>query len=56
MKLHDIKILNSTISPSNSIINNFACTSILVLVVIRNSIPKKIDDELGELSSSISRI
>lgn len=46
-----LKILNSTISPSSSIVNVLTYTSILVLAIIRNDLPKRISDDLVELSS-----
>jgi hypothetical protein len=48
-----LKILNSTISPSNSIVNILVYTSILVLDVLSKSLPKRMGDELDELSSLI---
>jgi hypothetical protein len=44
-----LKILNLTISLSNSIVNVLTSTSILVLVVLRSGLPKRMGDELSEL-------
>jgi len=49
-----LKIFNSIISPLNSIVNISTCISILVLIVLRNGLPKRMDDELSKFSSFIS--